>query len=130
MKSERSRFEKAGIEPGEAYRGLWLHLLDVKDRISHAKNDEDKKYWLREYSLTLHRILPYERPRLTAVKVSGDPDAPVMSPEMVAETLAKTLSIAELELLDKVALKLVAGPVVDIDATSSPGPAAQRVKPR
>jgi hypothetical protein len=50
MKSERSRFEKAGIEPGEAYRGLWLHLLDVKDHIDHARTDEDKKYWKREYS--------------------------------------------------------------------------------
>jgi hypothetical protein len=79
--------------------------------------------------LTLHRILPYERPRLTAVKVSGDPAAPLVTPEAFAEQLARTLTIPELEALDAMALKLVAGPPV-IDAKATESAPAQRVKLR
>jgi hypothetical protein len=84
----------------------------MKERLAAAKSEEDRRYFQREMALTLHRLMPYERPKLTTVKLQGDPAAPVVPPEVLAERLAKTLSIAELELLDKVALKLVAGPVI------------------
>jgi hypothetical protein len=102
-KAERKKWGELGFEPGEAYRGLWLHLVDCKRHIEGAKiakNEERERFWKREYSLTLHRIMPYERPRLTTVKVQGDANAPLMSPEALAESLARTLTIAELEALD------------------------------
>jgi hypothetical protein len=130
LQSERRRFDRHGIHPGDAYRGLWLYYLDMKEKLAAAKSEEDRRYFQREMALTLHRIMPYERPKLTTVKVQGDANAPVVSPEAFAEALAKTLTIAELELLDAVALKLVGVPGMPaIEGTAVPaGAPAQRVK--
>ena len=56
-------------------------------------------------------------PRLQVVKVKTDADQ-VREPEEMAKALAKALTLEELELLDKVALKLVSAPAT-VDARSS-----------
>jgi hypothetical protein len=108
--ADRERYERAGLGPGEAYRGLWRHLHDVLDDMKAAKaaNDEPSRRWFsKEYSQTLFRILPYERPRLQTVQLQGDPDRPVMNQEQMAEVIAKMLTQEEIAILDRVAIKLV-----------------------
>jgi hypothetical protein len=63
----------------------------------------------------------YERPRLQVVKVRTDSDQ-VREPEEMAKALAKALTPEELELLDKVALKLVSAPTIDGKAEPEPAP--------
>jgi hypothetical protein len=109
--ADRERYERAGLGPGEAYRGLWRHLHDVLDDMKAAKaaNDEpSRRFFMHEYSLTLYRLLPFERPRLKTITLQGDPDRPVMSQEQqMAEVVAKMLTQEEIAILDRVAIKLV-----------------------
>jgi hypothetical protein len=66
----------------------------------------------RQYTETLRALLPYERPKLQVVKVKTDHDQAQIAPEEMAKSLAKALTPEELELLDKVALKLVSAPSI------------------
>jgi hypothetical protein len=70
--------------------------------------------------------LPYERPRLQVVKVRTDHDQQQIAPEEMAKALAKALTPEELELLDKVALKLVSAATIDAKAA----PAAEPTPPK
>jgi hypothetical protein len=109
-KADRERYEAAGLGPGDAYRGLWGILHDYREEMLKTRSEKRRDYLMAQVATTLYRILPFERPRLQTVKLQGDPDAPIMDPDQLAETMAKTLTLDELELLDKVALKLVTGP--------------------
>jgi hypothetical protein len=102
-------------------------LHDYRMCMIHAKTEENKKYYMAQVALTLHRILPYERPRLQTTQVSSDPDAPVMDAEQLSDVMAKVLTHDELVVLEAVALKLVTGPAAaeagggqTIDATGGP----------
>jgi hypothetical protein len=107
LKQDRERYEQAGLGPGDAYRGMWAYLHDSLAALRQAKTDERRDYFRHEYATTLYRILPFERPRLQTVKLQGDPDAPVLDPEQMAETIAKMLTQDEIAILDRVAIKLV-----------------------
>jgi hypothetical protein len=109
-KADRERYEAAGLGPGDAYRGLWAILHDYRNEMLKARSEKRRDYLMAQVANTLYRILPFERPRLQTVKFQGDPDAQIRDPQELAETMAKVLTQEELELLDKVALKLVSGP--------------------
>jgi hypothetical protein len=121
VQKDREMFEAAGIGPGDSYLALWSHLIEMRNMWNFAKSQERKDYYQRQYTETLRALLPYERPRLQVVKVKTDHDAAHVDPEEMARSLAKALTPEELELLDKVALKLVSAPTT-IDAKVEPGP--------
>jgi hypothetical protein len=118
VRKDRELFEAAGIGPGDSYLGLWSLLIELRNNWHHATSLERKDVFRREYTDVLKALLPYERPRLQVVKVKTDQDA-VREPEEMAKALAKALTPEELELLDKVALKLVSAPAT-IDAKVEP----------
>jgi hypothetical protein len=103
-------WEAAGIGPGDAYLALWSHLIEMRNYWHGAQTQERRDFYLMRYTETLKWLLPYERPRLQVVKVKNDHDQAHMAPEEMAKSLAKALTLEELELLDKVALKLVSAP--------------------
>jgi hypothetical protein len=78
-------------------------------------------------------LLPYERPRLQVVKVKSDHDQAHIAPEEMGKSLAKALTPEELELLDKVALKLVSAPntieAKAVPAEPVPDPFKKRGRP-
>jgi hypothetical protein len=78
-----------------------------------AKTQERKDFYLQRYEDVLIKLLPYERPRLQVVRVKSDADNEHIPPEEMARSLAKALSPEELEILDKIALKLVAPTTID-----------------
>lgn len=132
VRHDRELFEAAGIGPGDAYAALWSFLIETRNCWEAAKTPERKDIHRREYIEVLKAILPYERPRLQVVKVKTDADQ-VREPEEMAKALAKALTPEELELLDKVALKLVSAPAT-IEAKVEPVPEPPKrgrpVKPR
>jgi hypothetical protein len=135
-KADRERYEAAGLGPGDAYRGLWAILHDYRDQMLKTRSEKRRDYLMAQMANTLYRILPFERPRLQTVKLQSDPDAPIRSPEEMAEIMAKALTHDELIFLDKVALKLVAGPAdasdggdKASDANGHPTGAADQARP-
>jgi hypothetical protein len=129
VRKDRELYEAAGIGPGDSYLALWSHLIEMRNHWHYAKSQDRKDYYLERYAETLRWLLPYERPRLQVVKVDASAK-PQQSPEEMARALAKALTPEELELLDKVALKLVSAPST-IDAKVEP-PAVEpkRGRPR
>ena len=122
-------FEAAGIGPGDAYLALWSHAIEVRNKWHSQQEEEGKRYYSMRYADVLGKLLPYERPRLAVVKVKTDADV-VREPEEMARALAKALTPEELELLDKVALKLVSAPsTIDGKAEPVPTPPPKRGKP-
>jgi hypothetical protein len=119
VRHDRELFEAAGIGPGDSYLALWSHLIEMRNMWHGAKSQDRKDFYLMRYSETLRWLLPYERPRLAVVKVKSDADNRHMDPETMARALAKSLTPEELELLDRVALKLVSAPGT-IDAKAEP----------
>jgi hypothetical protein len=109
VRHDRELFAAAGIGPGDAYMALWSHLIELRNSWQSTTIPESRNMYRHEYVDVLKAILPYERPRLAVVKVRTDQDA-VREPEEMAKALAKALTPEELELLDKVALKLVSAP--------------------
>jgi hypothetical protein len=118
VRKDRELFEAAGIGPGDSYVALWSFLIEARNSWQGAKVQERKDYWQRQYVEVLGKLLPYERPRLQVVKVKTDSDQ-VREPEEMARALAKALTPEELELLDKVALKLVSAPAT-LEAKAEP----------
>jgi hypothetical protein len=118
IRKDRELFEAAGIGPGDAYLALWSHLIEVRNEWHYEKDRKRKDFLAHRYSEVLRWLLPYERPRLQVVKVKTDQDQQ-REPEEMAKALAKALTPEELELLDKVALKLVAAPA-QIEAKATP----------
>jgi hypothetical protein len=129
VRKDREMFEAAGIGPGDSYLALWSHLIEMRNMWNGAKSQERKDYYQRQYTETLRALLPYERPRLQVVKVKTDQEQQ-REPEEMAKALAKALTVEQLELLDKVALKLVSAPST-IDAKAEPvPPPPKRGRPR
>jgi hypothetical protein len=130
VRKDRELFEAAGIGPGDSYLGLWSLLIELRNSWHHANSQERKDHFRREYTDVLKALLPYERPRLQVVKVKTDHEAERIAPEEMAKSLAKALTPEELELLDKVALKLVSAPsTIDAKAESAPEPPPKRGRP-
>jgi hypothetical protein len=127
IRKDRELFEAAGIGPGDAYLALWSHLIEVRNEWHYEKDRKRKDFLAHRYSEVLKWLLPYERPRLQVVKVKTDQDQ-VREPEEMARALAKALTPEELELLDKVALKLVSAPAT-IDAKAEEPPPPRRGRP-
>jgi hypothetical protein len=127
VRHDRELFEAAGIGPGDSYLALWSHLIELRNQWHVAQSPDRRDVFRREYVDVLKAILPYERPRLQVVKVRTDSDQ-VREPEEMAKALAKALTPEELELLDKVALKLVSAPAT-IDAKPEEPPPAKRGRP-
>jgi hypothetical protein len=118
VKHDRELWEQAGVGPGDAYLALWSHLIELRNQWHSQQKEERRDYFAERYAEVLRWLLPYERPRLAVVKV--DPDAKAkIAPEEMARALAKSLTPQELELLDRVALKLVSSPST-IDAQAEP----------
>jgi hypothetical protein len=129
VRKDRELFEAAGIGPGDSYLGLWSLLIELRNNWHHANSQERKDHFRREYTDVLKALLPYERPRLQVVKVKTDADQ-VREPEEMAKALAKALTLEELELLDKVALKLVSAPAtIDAKVEPEPEPKPKRGRP-
>ena len=133
IRKDRELWEQAGIGPGDAYLALWSHAIEVRNTWQRQKEEEGKRYYSMRYADILGKLLPYERPRLQVVKVKTDADT-VREPEEMANARAKALTPEELELLDKVALKLVSAPAqIEGKATqpeSPPGEQRKRGRPR
>jgi hypothetical protein len=127
VRKDRELWEAAGIGPGDSYVALWSFLIEARNSWQGAKVQERKDYWQRQYVEVLGKLLPYERPRLQVVKVKTDQDQ-VREPEEMAKALAKALTPEELELLDKVALKLVSAPAT-IDGKVEEPPPPRRGRP-
>jgi hypothetical protein len=106
--ADTARFEAAGMGPGDSYRALWLLALDFREAMRSA-GEEHKERWALNYHQVLRTLLPFERPRLQAIKMEGDPNRPVLPPEDVAAAMANILTHEELRVLDVVAMKLVTG---------------------
>jgi hypothetical protein len=110
---------------------------DYRDEMLKTRSEKRRDYLMAQVATTLYRILPFERPRLQTVKFQGDPNAPIMTQEELANSLATMLTLEELELLDRVAVKLVGGPAgaaVDDGRASGPNShparAAGQARPR
>jgi hypothetical protein len=128
VRHDRELFEAAGIGPGDAYMALWSHLIELRNSWQSTKSDETRGIYRREYVDVLKALLPYERPRLQVVKVKTEGDQ-IREPEEMARALAKALTPEELELLDKVALKLVSAPsTIEGKATSTETPDTKQRK--
>jgi hypothetical protein len=119
VRKDRELYEAAGIGPGDSYLALWSHLIEMRNHWHYAKSQDRKDYYLERYTETLRWLLPYERPRLQVVKVKSDAEHQHVDPEEMARALAKALTPEELELLDRVALKMVSAPGT-IDAQAGP----------
>jgi hypothetical protein len=118
VRKDAELWTAAGLGPGDSYLALWSHLIELRNQWHSQKSEGDKRYYAERYSEVLRWLLPFERPRLQVVRV--DPDAKQrIAPEEMARALAKSLTPEELELLDRVALKLVAPPS-EIEATAEP----------
>jgi hypothetical protein len=61
-----------------------------------AQEPENKVMHKREYAHILKMILPYERPKLQAIKLDGDPNKPILPAEDVAAALVGVLTKDEL----------------------------------
>jgi hypothetical protein len=122
VRKDREMFEAAGIGPGDSYLALWSHLIEMRNSWHHATSQERKDFYLQRYEDVLIKLLPYERPRLAVVKVKSEHEQQHIPPEEMARALAKALTPEELELLDKVALKLVAPAQIDGKAEPVPEP--------
>jgi hypothetical protein len=104
---------------------LWSHLIELRNQWHSQQSEEAKRYFAERYSDLLLKILPYERPRLAVVRVKSEREQEHIPPEEMARALAKILTPQELELLDKIALKLVAPSPETIDAKAEPAIARQ-----
>jgi hypothetical protein len=120
VRKDRELYEAAGIGPGDAYAALWSHVIEIRNQWQSQQHEEGKRYYSLRYADVLSKLLPYERPRLQVVKVKTEGDQ-LREPEEMARALAKALTPEELELLDKVALKLVSAPA-QIDGKAEPEP--------
>jgi hypothetical protein len=84
---DRERFQRIGLGPGESYIGLWRLYADYvetreavrKKLATGALMGMARQRALDRHDLLqerirdlLQRILPFERPRLSAIEVSGD----------------------------------------------------------
>jgi hypothetical protein len=107
----RSQSSDGGPRAGGAYHLLW-HLVNETRREIRLARLEYPLDQLRIDRLMetlawlLVVLLPYERPKLKPVAA---PSQPHLAPEEMVEKLAE-LSAEELELLDKVALKIHGAP--------------------
>jgi hypothetical protein len=121
VRHDRELFEAAGIGPGDSYLALWSHLIELRNQWHNNHAEADRRYYAERYAEVLRWLLPYERPKLQVVKVKTEPGTPQLAPEEMARSLAKALTPEELELLDKVALKLVAPPAIEGKAEPEAG---------
>ena len=122
IRHDREMWEQAGVGPGDAYLALWSHLIELRNQWHSQQGEENKRYFAERYCDVLIKLLPYERPRLAVVKVKSEHEQQHIPPEEMARALAKALTPEELELLDKVALKLVAPAQIDGKAEPVPEP--------
>jgi hypothetical protein len=106
---DQALFDREGMGPGDAYRGLWLLAMECREKIRQAQTDERRDHYTYNYMQTLRYILPFERPRLQAIKVEGDPNHPTLPAEEVAKAMAGVLTKDELRMLDVVAMKIITG---------------------
>jgi hypothetical protein len=127
IRHDREMWEQAGVGPGDAYLAMWSHLIELRNQWHSQQTDEGKRYYSERYIEVLKALLPFERPRLAVVRVKSDVDRQVIDPETMARQLAKTLTPQELELLDKIAIKMVAAPEV-VEAKAEPVPEPKRRK--
>jgi hypothetical protein len=116
LDEDRARFQRIGLGPGESYIGLWRLCADyleareiirkrlaseaLKGRARQAQLDEHNRLQEMIRDL-LQRLLPFERPRLQAIAVTGD----LLHPERVKPDLTK-LTDTELKQLEKIVLKV------------------------
>jgi hypothetical protein len=127
LDDDRRRFDRLGLGPGEAYRNLWRVCADDvegRDLIRKKLANEtltavERQRLLSRHDMlqerirdTLRHILPYERPRLSAVEVSEDQ----LHPERVKPDLTR-LSDAELKQLERIVLKIGGPATPDPDIT-------------
>jgi hypothetical protein len=122
LEAERERLAETGLGPGEAYRGLWNMLADYRTMMlgtRKALNGKSGKRvaliarhdWLMERVVDILRaLLPYERRRLQAIQVAGDQN----NSSRVKPDLTK-LSLAELDQLEKIVLKVGGATATAID---------------
>jgi hypothetical protein len=89
--ADQALFDREGMGPGDAYRALWLKTLEYKEKERNA-HEENKSLWGDRFVNVMRMILPFERPRLQAIKVEGDPNKPTMPPEDVAKAMAAVLT--------------------------------------
>jgi hypothetical protein len=128
IRKDAEMFNAAGLGPGDAYLGLWAHLIELRNQWHSQQSQERKDYFSERYCDVLIKLLPFERPRLQVVRVKSEYEQQHIDPETMARSLAKMLSPQELELLDKIAIKMVAAPEV-VDAQAEPVPRDVNLKP-
>jgi hypothetical protein len=119
LNDDRERFRRIGLGPGESYIGLWRicgDYLEMRDALRRKLASEGLKGVARQRALARHDllqeqicevlrfILPFERPKLAAIEVSGDQ----INPARVKPDLTK-LTDEELGQLERIVLKVGTG---------------------
>jgi hypothetical protein len=99
----------AGFGPGDAYRALWEQVGILRQELAaeerRRSSDQSRRDTLRDQLVrVLHKIFPFERPRLAAITVKGDTESPL---RVKADLSA--LSDEELNQLERICLKAGAG---------------------
>jgi hypothetical protein len=99
----------AGFGPGDAYRALWEQVGILREELAaeerRRSSDQSRRDTLRDQLVrVLHKLLPFERPRLTAITVKSDAD----NPPRVRADLSRLID-AELDTLERLCLKAGAG---------------------
>jgi hypothetical protein len=111
----------AGFGPGDAYRALWEQVGILREQLSAEErkrsSDQSRRDTLRDQLVrVLHKILPFERPRLAAITVKGDTDSPLR-----VQADLSLLSDAELDTLEKLCIKANAGNTGGAGRDADPG---------
>jgi hypothetical protein len=119
LNDDRERFRRVGLGPGESYVGLWricADHLEIREAIRRKLASDDLKASERRLMMARHDllqeqlvdilrfILPFERPKLSPIEVSGDQ----LNPARVKPDLTK-LTDEELGQLEKIVLKVGTG---------------------
>jgi hypothetical protein len=114
--AKRDELYWAGLGPGEGYIGTWkivhslrhslmiinraLTLDDLPDK-TRDRLEKDKRYYTERIMDCYAMVMPYEKARLKAITISGDPDHPVH-----VEHDLSVLSDEELDFLARILPKL------------------------
>jgi hypothetical protein len=119
LDKDRERFQRVGLGPGESYVGLWricCDYLETREVIRKRLAGDALKGRARQFALNRHdllqerirdllqRLLPFERPRLSSIEMSGDQ----LNPTRVKPDLTK-LTDEELRQLERIVLKVGTG---------------------
>jgi hypothetical protein len=107
LRADQERFQRDGLNPGEAYIGLWrichdyLEMMNALRKKLASNFPAQNRRMLARHDLllwqmkdTLRQIIPYERPKLAAIEVAGDQINPHrVKPDLTKLTDAEWISL-------------------------------------